>query len=103
VPLTSNCFGAPIIHVEPGQYAYFGDASPFLGAKLADGKKAITMVYSRHFDVAREAMAKLRPEIAAKMAEPAIFNRATYSCAAVLMDRFDWPGAAELSTGAGQQ
>jgi hypothetical protein len=103
VPLTSNCFGAPMIHVEPGQYAYFGDASPFLGAKLADGKKTITMVYSRHFDVARDAMAKLRPEIAAKMAEPAIYNRATYSCAAVLMDRFDWPGAADLSTGGGQQ
>jgi hypothetical protein len=97
VPMTSNCFGAPMIHVEAGQYAYLGDASPFIGAKLADGTKAMTMVYSRHFEKAREAMSKLRPEIAGKMVEPEIYNRATYACAAVLMDRFDWPGMKDLS------
>lgn len=96
VPVTSNCFGAPMIRVEEGQYAYLGDASPFMGAKLADGSKTYAMVYTRHFDVARDAMAKLRPEIAAKMVEAPIHNRATYSCAAVTMDRFDWPGMADL-------
>ena len=103
VPLTSNCFGAPMIHVEPGQYAYFGDASPFMGAKLSDGSKAMTMVYSRHFDVAKAAMAKLRPELVDKMAEPAILNRATYACAAVLMDRYDWPGMADIGVTGGSQ
>jgi hypothetical protein len=96
VPMTSNCFGAPMMRVEEGQYAYFGDASPFMGAKLADGNKTYAMVYTRHFDVARDAMAKLRPDIAAKMVEAPIHNRATYSCAAVTMDRFDWPGMADL-------
>lgn len=103
VPTTSNCFGAPMLHVEAGQYAYFGDASPFMGAQLADGKKTITMVYSRHFDAAKTAMAKLRPEIAAKMTEPPIYNRATYSCSAVLMGRHDWPGMADLVTRDGEQ
>jgi hypothetical protein len=96
-PTSSNCFGAPMIRVEAGQYAYLGDASPFLNARLASGEKKSAMIYTRHFDVARRAMAELRPDIAARMVEPAIHNRATYSCAAVTMDRFDWPGMAALS------
>jgi hypothetical protein len=96
IPTSSNCFGAPMIHVEAGEYAYLGDASPFMGAKLGDGSKMYGMIYSRNFAVARDAMAKLRPDIAGKMMEPAILNGATYSCAAVTMDRFDWPGMADL-------
>ena len=95
-PISSNCFGAPMIHVEAGQYAYLGDASPFIGATLADGSKGMAMIFTRHFDVARGAMTTLRPDIAAKMVEPAILNHATYSCAAVRMDRYDWPGMADL-------
>ena len=96
VPTSSNCFGAPMIHVEAGEYAYLGDASPFMGAKLSDGTKLYGIVYSRNFAAAREAMASLRPDIASKMVEPALYNRATYSCAAVTMDRFDWPGMEAL-------
>ncbi|HVF83958.1 MAG TPA: hypothetical protein VM913_07290 [Sphingomicrobium sp.] len=99
VPLTtSNCFGAPMIRVEAGQYAYLADASPFMGERLADGKKHHGMIFSRNFAVAKQAMTKLRPEVATKMVEPALHNRATYSCAAVTMDRFDFPGASELPT-----
>ena len=29
-PSNSNCFGAPTLRVEAGQYAYLGDASPFI-------------------------------------------------------------------------
>jgi hypothetical protein len=54
------------------------------------------MIYSRHFDVARAAMEKLRPDISPKMLEQPIYNRATYSCAAVTMARFDWPGMESL-------
>jgi len=99
-PMSSNCFGAPMIRVEPGQYAYLGDASPFMGAKLSNGDKAMAMIFTRHFGVARDAMAKLRPDISAKMVEPPIHNRATYACAAVTMDRFDWPGMSDLSQAA---
>ena len=61
VPTSSNCFGAPMIHVEAGEYAYLGDASPFMGAKLSDGSKMFGMVYSRNFATAREAMAYPSP------------------------------------------
>jgi len=98
VPLSSNCFGAPMIHVEAGEYVYLGDASPFMNAKLSDGTKMFGMVYSRNFGIAREAMTSLRPDIASKMVEAPIYNGATYSCATVTMDRFDWPGMAELPT-----
>lgn len=97
VPTSSNCFGAPLIRVEPGQYAYFSDATPFMGQKLADGSKYHGMIFSRNFEVAKQAMAKLQPAIAAQMVEAPILNRATYSCAAVTMARFDWAGAPELA------
>jgi len=100
-PTFSNCFGAPMIRVESGQYAYLGDASPFLGAKLATGTKTSTMIFTRHFDTARKAMTQLRPDIAAGMVEPIIHNRATYACAAVTMDRFDWPGMPDVSQASG--
>ena len=96
-PTSSNCFGAPMMRVEAGQYAYLGDVSPFVGARLADGSKAAAVIFTRHFATAREAMATLRPNIAAGMVESPIYNRATYSCAAVLMTRFDWPGMTDLA------
>ena len=71
-------------------------ADRVLGARLVDGSKMSGMVFSRHFTAARDAMANLRPDIAAKMVETAIHNRATYSCAAVTMTRFDWPGMSDL-------
>ena len=37
------------------------------------------------------------------MVEPTIYNRATYACAAVLMDRYDWPGMADLAATGGSQ
>ncbi len=101
-PATSNCFGAPMIRVEAGQYAYLGDATPFVGARLADGSKTSTMIFTRQFEAARTAMTRLRPDIAAKMVEPAIVNRATYACAAVTMTRFDWPGMPDLAQAPGQ-
>jgi hypothetical protein len=69
-----------------------------MGARLADGKKTNTLVFTRNFAVAQGAMAKLKPAVAAGMVEAPIQNRATYSCAAVTMDRYDWPGAGELAS-----
>lgn len=97
-PQTSNCFGAPMLRVEAGQYAYLGDATPIMGARLANGEKTSAMVFTRNLGVAQQALATLRPELAGKLVEVPVHNRATYSCAAVTMDRFDWPGASELSS-----
>ena len=97
-PQASNCFGAPMLRVEAGRYAYLGDATPIMGARLANGEKTSAMVFTRNLGVAQEALARLRPELAGKLVEVPVHNRATYSCAAVTMDRFDWPGASELTS-----
>jgi hypothetical protein len=97
-PATSNCFGAPMISVRAGEYAYFADATPVMGAMLRDGSKLSTMVFTRNLAQGQAELAKLRPELAGKLTEAPIVNRATYSCASVTMDRFDWPGAGEIAT-----
>jgi hypothetical protein len=99
-PQSSNCFGAPMMHVEAGQYAYLGDATPIMGAQLADGNKTSVMMFNRHTGVAQQELAKLRPELAGRLVEVPIRNRATYSCAAVTMDRFDWRGASDIASAA---
>ena len=76
-----------MIHVEAGQYAYLADATPIMGAQLADGKKISTMMFNRYFSVAKDSLEKLRPDLASKLVEVPVQNRATYSCAAVTMDR----------------
>lgn len=96
-PQSSNCFGAPMIHVDPGQYAYLGDASPIMGAQLTNGDKTSAMVFNRYLNVAQAELGRLRPELAGKLVAVPIRNRATYSCAAVTMDRYDWPGAPDLT------
>lgn len=96
-PMSSNCFGAPMLTVKTGEYAYLADATPMMGAQLSTGEKISTMVFTRNLGVAQDALAKLRPELAGKLVEAPIVNRATYSCAAVTMDRYDWPGASDLA------
>jgi hypothetical protein len=97
-PQVSNCFGAPMISVKAGEYAYLGDATPVMGAQLASGEKSSVMIFTRNLSQAQAQLAKLRPELAGKLVEAPIVNRATYSCAAVTMDRFDWPGMGEIAS-----
>jgi hypothetical protein len=94
---SSFCFGAPMISVKAGEYVYLADATPVMGAQLADGSKTTTMVLTRNHAQAQVALARLRPELAGKLVEGAIRNRASYSCASVTMDRYDWPGAEDLA------
>jgi hypothetical protein len=102
-PASSNCFGAPMLSVKPGEYVYFADATPVMGAQLADGTKASTMVLTRNLIQAQTELAKLRPELAGKLIEAPIRNRASYSCAAAMMDRYDWPGALEIASERAEQ
>lgn len=96
-PQSSNCFGAPMISVKAGEYAYLGDATPVMGAMLANGQKTSAMIFTRNLQQAQAELARLRPELAGKLTEAPIANRATYSCAATTMDRFDWPGMGEIA------
>lgn len=93
---SSYCFGAPMISVKAGEYVYLADATPVMGAQLADGSKTSTMVLTRNYVQAQAELGKLRPELAGKLVEAPIRNRASYSCASVTMDRYDWPGAEEI-------
>ncbi len=95
-PNTTNCFGAPIFKVEAGQFAYLADAVPFMGANLSNGGKHTGMGYARNFAEAKAAMAQFQPDVAAKMVEVPIENRATYSCAGQVMTRTDFPGVADM-------
>jgi hypothetical protein len=97
-PQASNCFGAPMLSVKAGEYAYLGDVTPVMGAQLASGQKTNVMLFTRNLGQAQAELGKLRPELAGKLVEAPIVNRATYSCAAVTMDRFDWPGMSDLAT-----
>jgi hypothetical protein len=96
-PTSSNCFGAPMLSVKAGEYAYVSDATPVMRAQLADGSKVSTVVLTRNLAQAQAELARLRPELAGKLVEAPIRNRASYSCAAVTMDRFDWPGAEAIA------
>ncbi len=95
---SSYCFGAPTFIVKPGEYVYLADATPVMGAQLADGSKTSTMVLTRNLALAQGELGKLRPELAGKLTEASIRNRASYSCASVTMDRYDWPGAADIAS-----
>jgi len=96
-PASSYCFGAPTFSVKAGEYVYLADATPVMGAQLADGSKTSTMVLTRHHAQAQAELAKLRPELAGKLTEATIRDRASYSCASVTMDRYDWPGAEDVA------
>ncbi|GAA4006530.1 hypothetical protein [Sphingomonas humi] len=102
-PASSNCFGAPMFSVKAGEYAYIADATPVMGAQLGDGSKTSTMVLTRNLALAQAELARIQPELAGKLVEAPIRNRASYSCASVTMGRYDWPGAEEMALAPAEQ
>ncbi|BCA62619.1 hypothetical protein HMP09_1853 [Sphingomonas sp. HMP9] len=89
------CFGAPTFHVEPGTIRYVGDFVPVVNAKLKTGS-VTTLAYASHIDDARRTLAASQPALGAALKPARIFNRATYACSAITMDRWDVPGAEDL-------
>lgn len=96
ITTSSNCFGAPTFHVNAGEATYVGDFIPFWNAKLANGSKASMLAYTARFEDARIALATKQPTLAAAMKPATLYNRATYACSAITMDRWDIPGASDL-------
>ena len=74
-----------MISVKAGEYVYLSDATPVMGVALSDGTKTSTMILTRNHAQAQAELARLRPELAGKLVEGSIRNRASYSRAAVTM------------------
>lgn len=91
----SFCLGAPTFHVGAGEAVYFGDVTPYIGVKLADGTTASAMAWSSHPDDARAALVG-QPGLVAAFHPASIRNNATYSCAAQTMTAYAVPGAPAL-------
>lgn len=93
--MSTFCFGSPTFSVRAGEVVYFGDITPYTGAKLADGRKVPAMAYSSNPEAARAALAKQKA-LAAAFRPAELRNQATYSCAGQAMMRYVVPGAPEL-------
>ncbi|WP_232834139.1 MULTISPECIES: hypothetical protein [unclassified Sphingomonas] len=92
VPVSTNCFGAPVLDVKAGEVAYLGDFAPYMNAPTSDGDKRSALLFSRHIEDARAALATRQPQLAAAMQPARLRNRATYACAGLTMTRWDIAG-----------
>ena len=97
LPLTSTyCFGAPVVHVEPGEVAYLGDFVPYMDAPLSTGGKLNALAFTRHVEDARRTHAAQQPALATALKAAPIRNGATFACNGITMDRWDIAGAEAL-------
>lgn len=95
--MSTNCFGAPVITVPAGKVVYLGDWFPFMGVTLANGDKLpAAMGWAPHLEQARSGLAAFQPALAARLEQAEVRNGATYSCAAVAMNKWELPGVPQL-------
>ncbi|MDB5685907.1 MAG: hypothetical protein JWR77_496 [Rhizorhabdus sp.] len=95
--MNSFCLGSPTFTVKPGEAVYFGDVTPYLFAKLADGQRAMAMAYSSNIADARAALAG-QPDLAAALKPADLHNDATFGCVAQAMLAYAVPGAPSLES-----
>lgn len=93
----TNCFGAPMFTVKPGEIAYLTDIQP-VNMKRADGTRVIEMGLVRDVSAARRGLAGFQPALAERLGETALKNRAVYSCFGTSMTRSDFPGVTDIWT-----
>lgn len=92
----SYCFGAPTIRVAAGEVVYVGDFVPYMGAKLAAGGNFHGLAYTSNIEDTRKTLAISQPALAAALKPATLHDRATYACSGIVMDRWDWPGVADM-------
>lgn len=98
LPVTNSfCFGAPTFHVAAGQVVYVGDFTPYVRVPLSTGERLSTMAYGSHIEDARRTLAASQPALAQALMPATLRNGATFSCAAVTMDRWDIAGLETLA------
>ncbi len=92
VVLAGYCLGAPVVEVKPGEVVYLGDFVPLLNAPGTGGAKVTGLAWTSHPEESRRMLAAWAPELGMRLQAAAWQNRATYGCAAQMMDRLDLPG-----------
>lgn len=101
LPMSTNCFGAPVITVPAGKVVYLGDWLPFMNVRLSSGEKLFgALAWAPHLDRARAGLAQFQPALAERLEPAEIRNGATYSCAAVTMNKWELPGVPQLAAAA---
>jgi hypothetical protein len=96
---STNCFGAPTLHVSAGEVVYIGDFIPVWGVPGEDGKKLFGLGYASRIEDSRRILRASQPALAAALKPAELRNRATYACSAVTMTRWDLPGVAVVEPG----
>jgi hypothetical protein len=95
LPMTTNCFGAPMITVKAGDVVYAGDFIPVINGRDAAGKAVTGLLWTSHVEDARQALTAGHPAWAKRLQPAEWRNVATYACAGMMMDRYDLPGFPE--------
>lgn len=90
------CFGAPTVRVAAGEVVYVGDFVPYIGAKLSAGGNFHGLAYTSNIEDTRKTLAATQPALAAALKPATLHDRATYACSGIVMDRWDWPGVADM-------
>jgi hypothetical protein len=96
--LNTFCLGAPTFRLNAGEIVYFGDVTPYINVRMADGRRASAMAYSSHPEDARAHLAEQQPGLAALLRPAELRNGATYGCGGQEMLAYAVPGAPEIGS-----
>ena len=93
--VNSFCFNSITFRVNAGEVVYFGDITPYIGAKTPEGGYYFGMPHSWHPDEARAALAR-QPALQAAFRPAELKGGASYSCSGQAMSAYDLPGLPRL-------
>lgn len=82
--MNTFCFESVMVGVKAGEVVYFGDFTPYIGAKAEDGRVISAMAWSSHPEEAKAALAS-QPVLAAAFRVGEVKGGASYSCAGQVM------------------
>lgn len=93
--MNSFCFNSITLRVNAGEVVYFGDITPYIGARTAAGGTYFGMPHSWHPEEAKAALAG-QPALQAAFRAGELKGGASYSCSGQFMTAYDLPGLPRL-------
>lgn len=93
--MNSFCFNSITFRVSAGEVVYFGDVTPYIGARTQAGGYYFGMPWSWHPDDAKAALAS-QPALQAAFRPGELKGGASYSGAGQMMTAYDVPGLPRL-------